>query len=241
VQWVDKVGGISAVLGRYRAVMGWVVLGAYALVFLVLLPRYRGRTWRVLAPTAAASVLTLPARLRRPEPAAVPRAGADAAAGRGRRLRHLHAGRSAARRRRAMARGRPVRRQHLLSFGLLALSGTPALRAFGLTMLLGTALVWLAAPCFTVTKEERHARPSLPDLSAGVVAALLLAGCARAPKKEAPARLGLRLAPAALGAAISVQQHLTVQRPGGTNDLDVALEVDAATWAWSAWRSASAC
>jgi predicted exporter len=45
----------------------------------------------------------------------------------------------------------------LLSFGLLALSGTPALRAFGLTMLLGTALVWLAAPCFTVITKVRHA------------------------------------------------------------------------------------
>jgi predicted exporter len=44
----------------------------------------------------------------------------------------------------------------LLSFGLLALSGTPALRAFGLTMLLGTALVWFIAPCFTVTTKERH-------------------------------------------------------------------------------------
>ena len=69
-------------------------------------------------------------------------------------------------------------------------------------------------------------RPSLSDLGAGLVAALLLAGCTHAP--EAPARLGLRLPPAALGTAISVQQHLTVERPGGTNDLDVALEVDAA-------------
>jgi hypothetical protein len=71
---------------------------------------------------------------------------------------------------------------------------------------------------------ERHAR-TLAGL-AGLAAALLLAGCAHAP--EGPARLGLRLPPAALGTAISVQQHLTVQRPGGTNDLDVALEVDAA-------------
>jgi predicted exporter len=36
----------------------------------------------------------------------------------------------------------------LLSFGLLGLSRTPALQAFGLTMLLGTALVWLIVPCF---------------------------------------------------------------------------------------------
>jgi hypothetical protein len=71
-------------------------------------------------------------------------------------------------------------------------------------------------------------RPSLPERLARSLclgAALLLAGCASAP--ETPARLGLRLAPAALGAAISVQQHLTVERAGATNDLDVALEVDA--------------
>lgn len=54
--------------------------------------------------------------------------------------------------------------------------------------------------------------------------ALLLAACtAKAPT---PPRLGLRLAPAALGETISVQQHLTVERDGKTNDLDAALEVD---------------
>ncbi|HEY5801664.1 MAG TPA: MMPL family transporter, partial [Burkholderiaceae bacterium] len=36
----------------------------------------------------------------------------------------------------------------ILSFGLLALSSTPALRAFGFTMLAGTALAWLLVPCF---------------------------------------------------------------------------------------------
>jgi len=56
-------------------------------------------------------------------------------------------------------------------------------------------------------------------------AALAIGGCAT--KTEGPARLGLRLAPSALGETISVQQHLTVQRAGNTNDLDAALEVDA--------------
>ena len=66
----------------------------------------------------------------------------------------------------------------------------------------------------------------IPSKAAALLAALALAGCT-APK-AGPARLGLRLAPAALGQPISVQQHLTVQRGGSTNDLDVALEVDAA-------------
>jgi predicted exporter len=158
VQWVDKVGGISSVLGRYRAYMGWVVLGAYAVVFLVLFRRYRGRTWRVIAPTAAASVLTLALlgftgqSLQLFHVLALMLllgVGVDYGifmqedAGRGNDAPWLAVGLSAA--------------NTLLSFGLLGLSGTPALQAFGLTMLVGTTLVWLGAPCFTVTKEETHA------------------------------------------------------------------------------------
>jgi hypothetical protein len=36
------------------------------------------------------------------------------------------------------------------------LSSTPALQAFGLTMLMGTALVWLFVPCFGSIKESPH-------------------------------------------------------------------------------------
>jgi predicted exporter len=35
-----------------------------------------------------------------------------------------------------------------LSFGLLALSSTPALRSFGLTLLLGILIVWFVAPLY---------------------------------------------------------------------------------------------
>lgn len=55
---------------------------------------------------------------------------------------------------------------------------------------------------------------------------LALAACAVAPPAP-PARLGLKLAPAALGAAVSVQQHLRVERGGRIDELDAALEVDA--------------
>ena len=40
----------------------------------------------------------------------------------------------------------------LLSFGLLGLSKTPALQAFGLTMLVGTGSVWFLTPCFARTR-----------------------------------------------------------------------------------------
>lgn len=58
-----------------------------------------------------------------------------------------------------------------------------------------------------------------------VVAALLLAACATTPPK--PARLGLQLAPAELGVEIALQQHLTIERNGKTDQLDAALEIDA--------------
>jgi predicted exporter len=44
----------------------------------------------------------------------------------------------------------------LLSFGLLGLSKTPALQAFGLTMLVGTGSVWFLTPCFARVSLERR-------------------------------------------------------------------------------------
>jgi len=54
--------------------------------------------------------------------------------------------------------------------------------------------------------------------------ALVLCGCAT-PAAQ-PARLGLKLAPSALGTSISLQQHLRVEREGRVDELDAALEVD---------------
>jgi hypothetical protein len=52
---------------------------------------------------------------------------------------------------------------------------------------------------------------------------LTLAGCAT---DSQPARLRLKLAPATLGASISLQQHLMVERDGRIHELDAALEID---------------
>ena len=59
-----------------------------------------------------------------------------------------------------------------------------------------------------------------------LVTALVLAGCLRAPG-PGPAILDMRLSPATLGATVSVQQHLKVEREGRVDELDAALEVDA--------------
>ena len=157
VQWVDKVGEISHVLGRYRKIMGWVVLFSYFAVYGLLYPRYRSATWRVLAPTALASIATL---------------ALLGMAGQNLQLFHvlalmlllgvgvdygifLHE---------HLSRRDPVAwlavglsaLSTLLSFGLLSLSKTPALQAFGLTMLVGTVTVWLIVPCF-----RKHRSPEL--------------------------------------------------------------------------------
>jgi Protein of unknown function (DUF3261) len=57
-----------------------------------------------------------------------------------------------------------------------------------------------------------------------VPVALILSGCAMSVHQ--PARLGLKLPPAALGSSISLQQHLIVERGGRIDQLDAALEVD---------------
>ena len=64
---------------------------------------------------------------------------------------------------------------------------------------------------------------AMPRRLAVAACALLLAACASVPPQ---ARLGLKLAPAALGTSLSVQQHLKVERNGRTDDLDVALQVE---------------
>jgi predicted exporter len=160
VRWVDTVGAISTVLGRYRQYMGWVVALAYIVVYGLLYPRYRRATWRVLAPTALASIATL---------------ALLGIAGQSLQLFHVLAlmlilgvgvdyG--------IFLQEHGVRRNPiawlavvlsalstLLSFGLLSLSKTPALQAFGVTMLIGTTVVWLIVPCFDNHQVEKEGAP----------------------------------------------------------------------------------
>jgi predicted exporter len=135
--------------------MGWALLFSYAAVFCLLFVRYRRSAWRVLAPTVVASA------------AAVALLGL---AGQQLQLFHLLAlmlllgigvdygvfFQERAERREAAAwmAVSLSAASTLLSFGLLGLSKTPALQAFGLTMLLGTALVWLIVPCFAQTEAS---------------------------------------------------------------------------------------
>lgn len=157
VQWVDKVGEISAVLAGYRRYMSWVLLLSYLPVYGLLYLRYRQDSWRVLAPTVLATIATLTLL---------------GMAGQGLQLFHvlglilllalgvdygiffqepnshhddaawLAAGLSAL--------------STMLSFGLLGLSRTPPLRAFGLTMAIGIAAVTLIVPCFRKGRYDKQ-------------------------------------------------------------------------------------
>lgn len=149
VQWVDKVGEISGVLGTYRQNMGWVVMASYFLVYLMLFARYRSGTWRLLMPTAAASIGTLALLGYLGQSMQLFHVlalmlllgvGVDYSL-----FMHENPGHRASTPWLAIGLSAI---STILSFGLLALSKTPALHAFGLTMLIGTALVWLIVPCF---------------------------------------------------------------------------------------------
>ncbi len=149
VTWVDKVGEVSGLLGRYRALMSVVLVAGFALTWAALAWRFGRRAWRALAPTALASVLAV---------------ALLALSGQVLQLFHilpllilLGLGVDYG----IFMLEQPDRRatqpflsvtlaaaSTLLSFGLLALSGTPALRAFGLTLLFGVFLAWLFTPFF---------------------------------------------------------------------------------------------
>ncbi|HEY8099941.1 MAG TPA: MMPL family transporter [Burkholderiaceae bacterium] len=153
VQWVDKVEDISSVLGRYRQYMGWVVLVSYLAVYVLLFPRYRVSAWRVLMPTAVASIFTLAFMGMIGQPLQLFHVlalmlllsvGVDYGI-------FLHEQKNQRDHTAWLAVGLSAL-STLLSFGLLGLSKTPALQAFGLTMLIGTASVWMIVPCFRKDK-----------------------------------------------------------------------------------------
>lgn len=149
VSWVDKPGRISSVIARYRGLMSGVIVLGYLGSFWLLWRRYGRETWRAVVPTVLASLLAgaalgiagLPFQLF-----AV--LGLFIVLGMGIDygiflLEHPR-----------NDDGNPWLAvtlsafSTLLSFGLLALSHTPALRVFGLVCLVGVGASWLLAPAF---------------------------------------------------------------------------------------------
>ena len=164
VRWVDKTAEVSRLLGRYRHAMTWLLVAAHAIVYGVLWWRLRRLAWRAALPTLIATGLTLGILGWIGQPfqlfnvlALVLLLGIGVDYG---IFLVEHDGDGSAWL--AVALGAA---STWLSFGLLGLSSTPALRAFGLTLLFGIVLVWGLAPMFRLPVSARSgAPPASPPL-----------------------------------------------------------------------------
>jgi len=145
VTFVDQVQNVSGLLGKYRVQIGTWVIAAYFFVFFVLLLRYKKQVWRIVMPPLLASVFTLAILVQFEQ---------------GVNLFHLMAlilvlgigldmgiflmeTEEAPHTWLAVSLSAST---SLLAFGLLALSDTPVLHHFGLTVACGLTLVWLLVP-----------------------------------------------------------------------------------------------
>ena len=149
VRWVDQVQSVSALLGRYRYTMGLLLIAGHAAVLLALMLRYGRRAWRAWIPTAVATLGTLALLALLGQPLQLFNVlGLALLLGIGidygiflLEREDVDAGSAWL----AVVLGAA---STWLSFGLLALSSTPALRSFGLTLLLGILIVWFVAPLY---------------------------------------------------------------------------------------------
>ena len=160
VHWADKVATISSVLGRYRVRMSWVLAASYLLVALMFLPRYGRASWRILAPSVVASVVSLAVIGLLNQPLQLFHVlalflvfglGVDYAI-------FLSVQTHSAEGDVSFAVGLAAI-STVLSLGLLALSATPVLHAFGLVMLVGITVSLLAAPLFCGDASRAPASP----------------------------------------------------------------------------------
>lgn len=149
VVWADKVASISAVLGEYRVRMSWVLAMSYVVIGLIFIPRYGRSSWRILAPSVVASAVSLAVLGMFGQPLQlfhilalylVFGLGVDYAIFLSEQTHSAEADVSFAVGLAAIST--------VLSLGLLALSATPVLHAFGLVMLVGVTVSLLAAPLF---------------------------------------------------------------------------------------------
>jgi predicted exporter len=147
VRFIDNAERYSQVLARYRLLLSGLLLVGLAAVMALLYLRYRARAWRAWLPTVIGGLFTLACFGW----AGIPLQlfvvlslvlllgmGIDYGV-----FLQEHPGDRAVWLAVAIA-GIST----LLAFGLLALSTTPALRAFGLAMLIGETTIWLLTPVF---------------------------------------------------------------------------------------------
>ncbi len=158
LEFIDRVGQISEVLGKLRRQIAQWVAGALILLTLLLALRYRWRTWRVIAPAGGAilTVLTLYALLGVPlnlfhqlALLLVLGIGLDAGIFMQEHPSAHHAW---------LAITLSII-SSLLAFGLLAFSATPVLHHIGMTTLIGLASVWLLTALVQRRTPEQQTTP----------------------------------------------------------------------------------
>lgn len=155
IMLVDQVSAISNLMQKYRQQLSvWVSL-AYFFVFLILACRYRIAAWRIVLPPMLASIFTLALlMLMLPGINLFHTVALFLVLGIG-----MDMGIFLTETRQAKQTWLAVTMSvatSLMAFGLLALSQTPVLVHFGLTVLLGLTFVWILATLFRQTHSGRE-------------------------------------------------------------------------------------
>ncbi|MDR3158652.1 MAG: MMPL family transporter [Zoogloeaceae bacterium] len=147
ISWIDQTRDISDLMQRYRRLLTQTLLAACLLLPLLLYPFFRREVWRLFAPVLLAGLTTLAVMGYLDVPVQMLSIlallltlgmGVDYAIFLAARQTHAH----------TLLATTLAATLTLASFGLLALSATPALRALGLTATLGVTLSWLLTPVF---------------------------------------------------------------------------------------------
>jgi len=156
VAWVDKPAEISALLQRYRISMTELLLLGHVLVLAALWLRFGRKAWRAWMPTVLASLVVVGVLTAFGAPwqlfnvlalMLLLGVGIDYGIFLQEHEDDPHAWLAV-----VIGAG-----STWLSFGLLGLSATPALKAFGLTLMLGLPLVLVLAPLFrSATDNKEH-------------------------------------------------------------------------------------
>lgn len=146
VRFVDRTADLSSLMKRWRVGMTQLLLAGYTVIFIALFARFRGKAWRALLPTAVASGLALATVGYLGEPLTLFHVLALwLLLGMGVDYGIFLLEHSADQGEAWLAVGLGAV-STLLSFGLLAVSTTPAIHAFGVTLGVGVTLVWLLSP-----------------------------------------------------------------------------------------------
>ncbi|MFZ5442821.1 MAG: MMPL family transporter [Myxococcota bacterium] len=153
VRFVDRTGDISSLMHRWRVGMSELLFVGLAVIYAVLWWRFRRDAWRALLPTVVASALALALVGYLGEPMTLFHVlalflllgmGVDYG------IFLVEHPDDAGEAWLAIGLGAV---STLLSFGLLAVSTTPAIHAFGVTLGAGVTLVWLLSPLTAPTKR----------------------------------------------------------------------------------------